>query len=471
MAVADLDGDGQLDLFVGGRVMAGRWPEPASSMMFRGTGDQWTPDAENTKALAQVGLVSAAVFSDLDGDGDADLVVACEWGPLRIFRNTQGKLQPWDPTVERSTGSGDGGGGEREKGRKGEVPPAPFLPCSLSQLTGWWNGVTTGDFDADGRMDIAASNWGRNTRFESHRNRPLQLLYGDLNGDGVVEAIEAYYDPVLKKDVTERQLDFLAKAMPFLRARFTSHLAFGRVSVQEALGEQGKAAQRLDATWLESTVFLNRGDRFEARVLPVEAQMAPAFAICAGDLDGDGREDLFLSQNFFAVQPETPRYDAGRGLWLRGDGRGGFTAVPGQESGILVYGEQRGAALGDFDRDGRVDVAVAQNSAETKLYRNAGAKPGLRVRLAGPAGNADAVGAMLRLRSGAASGAVREIHAGSGYWSQDSAVQVLAMPDGPAKLWIRWPGGMGTNEVEVPVGAREVSVEPGGRLLVVPRPN
>src|SRR6185369_7369252 len=149
----------------------------------------------------------------------------------------------------------------------------------------------------------------------------------------------------------------------------------------------------LEATWLESTVFLNRGDRFEAHVLPVEAQMAPAFAVCAGDLDGDGHEDLLLSQNFFAVQPETPRYDAGRGLWLRGDGRGGFTAVPGQESGILVYGEQRGAAFSDYDADGRVDLVVTQNGAATKLYRNAGAKPGLRIRLTGPPANPSAVGA------------------------------------------------------------------------------
>ena len=195
--------------------------------------------------------------------------------------------------------------------------------------------------------------------------------------------------------------------------------------------------------------------------------MAPAFAVCAGDLDGDGREDIFLSQNFFAAQPETPRYDAGRGLWLRGDGLGGFSAVPGQESGILVYGEQRGAALGDFDRDGRVDVAVSQNSAETRLYRNAGSKPGLRVRLSGSSGNPECVGAILRLVSGGRAGPAREIHAGSGYWSQDSAVQVMALADGPVQLQVRWPGGV-TNLTEVPVGAREVAVDVDGRVTEVP---
>ena len=156
------------------------------------------------------------------------------------------------------------------------------------------------------------------------------------------------------------------------------------------------------------------------------------------------------------------------GLWLRGDGLGGFSAVPGQESGILVYGEQRGAALGDFDHDGRVDVAVSQNSAETKLYRNAGAKPGLRVRLSGSPGNPEGVGAILRLVSGGKPGPAREIHAGSGYWSQDSAVQVMALPDGPARLQVRWPGGV-TNVIEVPAGAREVVVDVNGKVTEIPR--
>ena len=119
------------------------------------------------------------------------------------------------------------------------------------------------------------------------------------------------------------------------------------------LGEKRGAVGTLEANWLESAVFLNRGDHFEARALPLEAQFAPAFGVCVGDYDGDGREDIFLSQNFFAVRPEDARYDAGRGLWLQGDGKGGFRAVPGQESGVKVYGEQRGAALGDYDADGR----------------------------------------------------------------------------------------------------------------------
>jgi len=445
MAMADLDGDGQLDLFVGGRVLPERWPEPASSLVFRGTGDGWVADAVNTAAFAGAGMVSGAVFSDLDGDGDSDLVLACEWGPLKIFRNDGGKLTQWNWRV---TGSG-----------------SPL--STLNQLTGWWNGVTTGDFDGDGRMDIAVGNAGRNTRQQSHRAQPLELIYGDMNGDGSTEVIEAYHEAGLKAPVPERQLDFLARSMPFLRTRFDSNLKFGRASVQEVLGDKWPLAQRLSAAWLESTVFLNRGDHFEARVLPAEAQMSPAFAVCAQDFDGDGRQDLFLSQNFFSMQPDIPRLDAGRGLLLRGDGKGGFQAVSGQESGLKIYGEQRGAAAADFDRDGRVDLVVTQNGAESKLYRNATAKPGLRVRLSGDAGNKDVLGAVLRVEQGGVMGPAQEIHGGSGYWSHDSVTQVMALREGPARLHVRWPGRASRTTNDIPASAREVMVEPGGKLNVV----
>ena len=131
--------------------------------------------------------------------------------------------------------------------------------------------------------------------------------------------------------------------------------------------------------------------------------------------------------------------------------------VPGQESGVKVYGEARGSALCDYDGDGRVDLAVGQNGAETKLYHNVRAKPGLRVRLAGPADNPTGVGAVMRLRFGERWGAAREVHAGCGYWSQDSAVQVMGTPVSPTAVWVRWPGGK-TQQVAVPKDALELKV-------------
>lgn len=212
-------------------------------------------------------------------------------------------------------------------------------------------------------------------------------------------------------------------------------------------------------------VFLNRGDHFEARPLPSEAQFAPAFGICVADLDGDGNEDIFLAQNFSGVDAETSRYDAGRGLWLRGDGHGNFTAMSGQASGIEVYGDQRGAALCDYDGDGRVDLAISQNGTATKLFHNEGAKPGLRVSLAGRRGNRAGIGAQMRLVYAGAEGPVREIHAGSGYWSQDGATQVLGEKETPTRLWVRWPGGKSLT-YPLPASAREISVDLEGNAHV-----
>jgi hypothetical protein len=247
--------------------------------------------------------------------------------------------------------------------------------------------------------------------------------------------------------------------------------------MEQILAVLPKPADKVEARTLASMVFFNRTNHFEAVELPYEAQIAPAFAVNVGDFDGDGNEDVFLSQNFFpmasgAVAMTLPgvedagyRQDAGRGLWLRGIGGGKLEAVPGQKSGILVYGEQRGAALCDFDGDGRVDLAVSQNGAETKLYQNVLGKPGLRVRLAGPPGNPDGVGATMRLVFGGRMGAAREIHGGSGYWSQDSVVQVLGCPESPTQIWIRWPGGKTTTS-PIPAGAKEITVDTAGKLTV-----
>ncbi|MBU6398720.1 MAG: VCBS repeat-containing protein, partial [Verrucomicrobia bacterium] len=439
LAMADVDGDGVADLFIGGRVRAGRYPEPVPSMLLRNDGSRFLP----AQRWDKLGLVSGAVFSDLDGDGYPELILACEWGPIRIFHNDHGRFTEWNPPVQ-----GDA---------------LPQGPTTLSELTGWWNGVTTGDFDGDGRLDIVASNWGRNTKYQRYLGQPLEVYYGAFGGGDALDVLEAEFDPELGKTVPVADRDTLFAALPAVQERFASYRAYSRASVAELLGNQLPTAARLTVRTLDSMVLLNRGDHFEARALPIEAQFAPAFGVTVADFDGDGQEDIFLAQNFFAVDAETSRYDAGRGLWLRNDGRGGFTAVPGQESGVRIYGQQRGAAVCDYDGDGRVDLVVAQHQGPTRLYHNVGAKPGLRVRLVGPPGNPDGLGAVMRLRFGDRWGPAREVHGGSGYWSEDSVVQVLGTPARPTQIWIRWPGGRVTTST-VPVGAREMVVNAAGQI-------
>jgi hypothetical protein len=431
LALTDMDGDGELELFVGGRVIGGRYPQPASAKIFQHRGDQWRVDEANSRTLQNVGLVSGAVWSDLDGDGYPELILACEWGPLHVFHNDHGRLTAWDGPIEFSnTGS------ESE----GSVPKQE-KPSTLAHLTGWWNSVTTGDVDGRGRMAIIAGNWGLNMPYTATFQHPAEIYFGDFAGAGGLDLVEAQYDPELNAVVPRRLRNQLAAAIPDLPARFPTQKSFSEATLAQVLGERQNHASRLQAAFLQTAVLLNHRDSFEVRALPAEAQYAPAFSINVADFDGDGFEDVFLSQNFFANEPEIPRYDAGRGLLLRGDGAGNFKPVPGQGSGILVYGEQRGAATCDFDQDGRVDLAVSQNAAATKLFHNVAAKPGLRVRLVGPAGNPTGIGAQIRLIFGARSGPVREIHAGSGYFSQDSGAIVLSVPEAPISIWVRWPGG------------------------------
>jgi len=322
----------------------------------------------------------------------------------------------------------------------------------LDKYVGWWNGVAIGDFDGDGRLDLVASNWGKNTKYQSYRQEPLRIYYGDLTGSGNVDLLEAYYELAMKKIVPWPHLGRVGEALPFITARFRTFRQFGEAGIEEILGEKMAAIHELQANWLETTVFLNRGNRFEAHPLPMEAQLSPAFAVCVADIDNDGNEDLFLSQNFFATDPETGRYDGGRGLWLHGDGQGGFRPIPGVESGVRVYGEQRGAALADFDHDGRLDLCVSQNGAPTRLFKNTTGPAGVRLRLQGPPGNPTGIGAQIRCTP---SKVVKEVHAGSGYWSQDSPVLIFPAPATTSEIIVQWPGGKITTGVLMP-GDREV---------------
>jgi hypothetical protein len=307
--------------------------------------------------------------------------------------------------------------------------------------------VSAGDIDGDGQLDLVAGNWGLNSHWRATPAHPLTLYFGDLAGRNGVDILETEFDPQRGQLVPRHLRDTVANGIPWIAERFPTHTAWSRALVSDVLKDHRSQMREVTAATLATTVFLNRKGRFEARPLPAEAQFAPTFGVCVADFDGDGLEDLFLAQNFFAFRLEDSRLDASRSLLLRGDGMGGFASVPGQASGLIVHGEQRGAAAADFDQDGRTDLVVTQNGAATRLFRNTAARPGLRVRLAGPAGNPDGIGAALRLKSAAGLGPAREVHAGSGYWSQDSSRPVMTLPDSPAEIHVSWPGGRRTTQI------------------------
>jgi hypothetical protein len=445
LASVDFDGDGDLDLFAGGGVLPGAYPRSTPSRLYRNESGQLAEDRASTELLNPAGIVSAATWSDLDGDGFPELILVGEWGPVRLFRNQRGKLEAWDPEV---------------------TLPGGARPVPLSQLTGWWSSVVTGDFNGDGRPDIVVGNWGLNTGYTADPARPLRLYHGDLGTAGTVDLIESYHPPELNSEMPRRSLNALGQALPNLPALYPSHRRFSTASIPQIFEALRIQPPHVEAVTLQSTLFLNLPLGLTAVPLPREAQWAPAFGLVVTDFNGDGLEDLFIAQNFFATRPEWPRCDAGRGLWLRGDGTGRLFPVSSTESGLVILGEQRGAATGDFDADGRPDLVVTQNGAATTLWRNHSAAPGLRVRLRGPAGNPNGLGATLRLTRAHPPVIVREVRSGSGHWSQDSATLLLPRTDDEAWIEVTWPGGTRQRH-SVTRDARELILTVSGETVVV----
>ena len=416
VVLADWDSDGALDLAVAGRYLPGRWPESADTRLFRSRNGQYAP----WLTLTNTGLATGMIGTDLTGDGRPELVLAAEFGPLRFFQSEGGTLRPWHPGLVTAEGR-----------------TADWLDHQ-----GRWTGITSADFDNDGRLDLAVGNWGWNFgegRIDASRD-PVRITYAEFLPGTVTPLIHAW-DPLHRREVPWRELPAVREALPFAAETAPSHEAYGRGGLPGLLAGHGTGARRVESRWHASTIFLNRGDRFEIRALPAEAQWAPAFGITAADFDGDGNQDLFLAQNFFGVDAETSRHDAGLGLLLTGDGKGGFSALSPAASGIVLPGEGRGSAAGDFDLDGRIDLVVTQQAGPTALLHNRGARPGWGLRLEQPGPNPMAIGAVVRAEFGSSSGPAIEIRAGSGWWSQDSSRILITGTRAPTAVHIRWPGG------------------------------
>jgi len=417
-AAADFDADGRLDLFVGGRAVPGEYPKTPRSSLLRNEGGAFVDVTEElAPGLAETGMVTAAVWSDATGDGRPDLLLAREWDSVALFENTAEGL------VEATEEAG-------------------FAPYK-----GWWNSIAAADFNGDGRMDYAVGNAGLNTKYRASPERPTMLFSGVFDASGKTRLIEAQYEDGDDKLYPIRPLSKLRYSLPDFEDKFDSFDAYARSTIEEIFpGEALAGARRLEATTLESGVFLSQRDgSFAFRPLPRLAQAAPAYGIAAQDFDGDGRVDLYLAQNSHSPEPTTGRFAGGISLLLRGDGEGGFAPAPAHESGLVVKGDAKALVVADLHGDGWPDAIVSQNKGPLRVFANRGV-PGrnsFSVSLQGPPGNPEAVGARVTVerRDGTASAA--EIRSGSGYLSQSQRAAFFGYGDAnaPEAIAVRWPDG------------------------------
>ncbi len=415
---ADFDHSGRLGLFLGARVMPALYPFVPKSVLLANRGDRFE-DVTGTlaPALRDVGLVTAALWSDVDGDGWPDLLITLEWGQVKYFHNNQGKL--FEDWTEKSGFATAG--------------------------NGWWSSIAAADFNGDGRPDYVVGNVGLNTQYHADPTHPALLFAGDFKGDGALQLIEGYYEG--DKLYPWRTRKDLGAAIPSILKRFPRNDYFARATLGEIVGEEKLTeAQRFTATEFRSGVFMSQADntyRFEP--LPRLAQIAPLQGIVAGDFDGDGHADIYAVQNSYAPIPAVGRFDGGISQLLRGDGRGHFTPVSAGESNLIVAGDAKALAVLDFDHDGWPDFVVSRNNGTTLAFRNnrVAGHHSLSIKLRGSPGNPTGVGARVTVEFADGSTQMSEIYAGSGYYSQSSPTCFFGWLEGnaPRKVRVRWPSG------------------------------
>ncbi|MEJ7647006.1 MAG: VCBS repeat-containing protein [Chryseolinea sp.] len=343
----DYNKDGKLDLFVSGRVDPGYYPRPVSSFIFRN-------ESENGKAkftdvtgqvapeLKEIGLISDALFTDFNNDGETDLILVGEWMPITFFKNVNGKFH----SVTSDTGIGD--------------------------KTGWWTSIVAGDFRQTGRTDYIIGNVGLNTLYKASDQYPVRITAGDFADNGSYLAIPSLYLRDPKGEMGEfptHGRDDIAERWPALKKKYERYSTFGSATMNDIIPENKRVnALRLNANTLESCFLRNDGNgKFTMIPLPLPAQVSVVNGMIADDFDGDGNLDVLMNGNDYGTHISIGRSDALTGLLLKGDGNGGFLPLSIQESGIYIPGNGK-ALIKMAGSNGNYLVAASQNRDYLKMF-------------------------------------------------------------------------------------------------------
>lgn len=308
----DVDGDGDLDLFIGGSVTPGKWPEYAASHLLLNDGKGNFTDAtpQFCKALSSVGMVKDAAWVDINNDKVKDLIIVGEWMPVKVFINKENGL---------------------------EDASQKYISYSSS---GWWNKILVNDFDNDGDEDIVLANYGTNGQLVASEKEPVQLYNVDLDGNGTEDAVLTSF--VQGKSYPFVTMDDILFQVPFLRKKFYNYSSYADATITDIISaDQLNAIKPLQATTFKTVYLENTGNGLVKKDLPVQAQYAPVYAMYSADINSDGNSDLLLFGNNQYNRMRLSTFDANFGQVYLGDGRGNFTYMPQNQSGLSIKGDVR----------------------------------------------------------------------------------------------------------------------------------
>lgn len=331
----DFDKDGDLDVFVGGRLVPGKYPLPARSYLLRNDSNegeiQFTDVTQKLATdLYKPGLVTDMKWLDIDNDGWQDLIVVGEWMPVSIFKNDEGKL------ISKTSDYG------------------------LENTVGWWYSIDAGDFDNDGDLDIVAGNLGMNYKYQASEKQTFDVYASDFDKNGHLDIVLGYYSDGIQYPVRGRECS--SQQIPGITRKFKNYDAFSKATIEDVYTKDKlEGALHYQAKTFATTYFENVGELFNAKPLPMEAQLSAVNGIISEDFNNDGNLDLVIAGNLFTSEVETPRNDAGQGLYLIGDGKGNFTVQAPYQSGLSLGGDVKGLALLN---GGKHKLIIAANNNE-----------------------------------------------------------------------------------------------------------
>ena len=316
VSINDFDQDGDLDLFVGGRLSPKKYPYPTSSRILENQSTDGLVkfiDVTDQKLakLKDIGLVTTSKWIDIDGDSWEDLIVTGEWMSVRFFKNNSGKSFT-------------------------EVTDKVYT----ADQRGWWNDIEKGDFDNDGDMDLILGNLGLNYKYQASEEKPFRVYLNDFDENATYDIVLSYKSDDTEYPVRGRQCS--SQQMPAIKDKFKNYNTFASASLEEIYSDKMlEESLKYEITSFQSFYLENKDGIFSAKPLPYQAQFSNINSIVVKDVDSDGNLDAILGGNLYNAEVETPRNDASFGLWLKGDGKGGFDTQLPRESGLVMRGDVR----------------------------------------------------------------------------------------------------------------------------------